>query len=334
MTHGRLGCECADWLLVNSVPAQHITLGLARRSQVYLAAGNPPTDVTMAGHSMVSVTLASKGKKIPSLPKNISTFQGATISELASILSSKTKLSVHRLRITDSAGRVLTSKDKIDSDSAFVVKDLGPQISWRTVFIIEYLGPLLIHPAIFCLYPGARSSAQYVTLAMVCLHFLKREYETVFVHRFSSETMPFFNLFKNCAHYWLIGGAFLAAITYSDRYATETHNFPRYSMFLFTLAELCNFKTHTILRDLRPAGTTERRIPRGLGFDQVSCPNYFFEILAWVAMSSVTNSWASWVFTAVGGIQMWFWSVKKHRRYKKEFPNYPKERKILIPFVL
>lgn len=283
---------------------------------------------------MVSVTLSGKGKKIRGLPKNVSTFQGAPISELASILAKKTQLSVHRFRFTDANGKVLTAKDKIDNDTSVVVKDLGPQISWRTVFVIEYLGPLLIHPLIFSLFSGPRSSAQYVTLTMVCLHFIKREYETLFVHRFSSETMPFFNLFKNCAYYWLVGGGFVAAVTYSDWFAKESHSFPRYAAFLFTFAELCNFKTHTILRDLRPAGTTERKIPRGLGFDLVSCPNYFFEIVAWIAMSSVTNSWASWLFTGIGAVQMWFWSVKKHRRYKKEFPEYPKDRKILIPFVL
>lgn len=35
-----------------------------------------------------------------------------------------------------------------DGDS-IIVKDLGPQISWRTVFLIEYLGPLLIHQIVF-----------------------------------------------------------------------------------------------------------------------------------------------------------------------------------------
>jgi len=33
----------------------------------------------------------------------------------------------------------------LKSGDSIVVKDLGPQISWRTVFIVEYLGPLLIH---------------------------------------------------------------------------------------------------------------------------------------------------------------------------------------------
>lgn len=216
-----------------------------------------------------------------------------------------------------------------------MVKDLGPQIGWRTVYIIEYLGPLFIHPLIFYLYLNEKSSAQYITLAMVTLHFLKREYETIFVHRFSSETMPFFNLFKNCAYYWLVGGVSLAAVTYSTWYnGTSGSKFPIFAAALYTVSELCNLKTHMILRDLRPAGTTERKIPRGLGFDLVSCPNYLFEILAWVGMSLVTNSLASWAFTAVGAVQMWFWSVKRHRRYKKEFKDYPRGRKILIPFVL
>ena len=34
----------------------------------------------------------------------------------------------------------------LKSGDVVILKDLGPQISWTTVFIIEYLGPLLIHP--------------------------------------------------------------------------------------------------------------------------------------------------------------------------------------------
>lgn len=297
----------------------------------------------MSSRSMVSVSLSTRGKKVPALPKVVSTYHGATISELVSILSQKTGLSVHRFRLTED-GKVLTSSDTIDSDVTLTVKDLGPQLGWRTVYIIEYLGPLILHPLIFFLLKNEKSPAQYVTLLMITLHFIKREYETIYVHRFSSETMPAFNLFKNCAYYWFVGGASLAAVTYSSFYGPAAGQevpssealaaFPRFPMFLFTFAELCNFKTHTILRDLRPAGSTQRKIPRGLGFDLVSCPNYFFEILAWIAISAVTNSLASWAFTIVGAVQMWFWAIKRHRRYKKEFSEYPKDRKVLIPFLL
>ena len=41
---------------------------------------------------------------------------------------------------------------------------------------------------------------------MVILHYAKRELETMFVHRFSSATMPFTNVFKNSFHYYGLFG--------------------------------------------------------------------------------------------------------------------------------
>lgn len=45
-------------------------------------------------------------------------------------------------------GKALSAYGLKEGDS-IVVKDLGPQISWRTVFCIEYMGPLLIHQFFF-----------------------------------------------------------------------------------------------------------------------------------------------------------------------------------------
>ena len=44
--------------------------------------------------------------------------------------------------------KALSTYELKEGDS-IVVKDLGPQISWRTVFCIEYLGPLIIHQFFF-----------------------------------------------------------------------------------------------------------------------------------------------------------------------------------------
>jgi hypothetical protein len=57
-------------------------------------------------------------------------------------------------------------------------------------------------------------------------------------------------------------------------------------------AQMSNFSTHLTLRNLRPEGSTERKIPFGYGFNWVSCPNYFFEIMAWTAFTGLTRSWA------------------------------------------
>lgn len=41
-----------------------------------------------------------------------------------------------------------------------------------------------------------------IAAACYTIHYAKRLYETLFIHRFSHATMPMMNLFKNCAYYW------------------------------------------------------------------------------------------------------------------------------------
>jgi very-long-chain enoyl-CoA reductase len=137
---------------------------------------------------------------------------------------------------------------------------------------------------------------------MVLLHFLKREAETIFVHRFSHATMPFRNIFKNSAHYHLLSGLLLAYSVYSPPFSATSPYIRHtardnptwlngyFAVWLF--AELSNLYTHLTLRNLRPEGTTKRGIPYGYGFDLVSCPNYFFEICSWVAITFMTGSYA------------------------------------------
>ena len=40
------------------------------------------------------------------------------------------------------------------------------------------------------------------------------------------------------------------------------------------------------------------------------------------------------IFTAVGFYQMAVWALGKHRNYKKEFKDYPRGRKSIVPFLL
>jgi very-long-chain enoyl-CoA reductase len=108
---------------------------------------------------------------------------------------------------------------------------------------------------------------------------------------------------------------------------------------LFAISQLLNFKAHIDLRNLRPAGTRIRQVPRGVLFKFISCPNYLFEILAWVGFTMASQSVPAACFTVVGAAQMTVWAIQKHKRYRKEFNGedgrelYPRNRKILIPFI-
>jgi len=273
------------------------------------------------------------------------------VSELRALAGARFGLNVNRIRLTirekQSGKPVIVLEDKkpllsydvVVDGAQVVVKDLGPQISWTTVFIIEYLGPILIHLAFYMhsvLVRGVcMSPVQNLAFACVCGHFLKREYETLFVHRFSLATMPFTNLFKNCGHYWLLSGFLIAYFLYSADYVAPSVPFVVVPAFVaFLAAEVGNYHAHLTLRNLRPPGSTKRGIPRGGLFRLVSCPNYTYEIGAWVSFSLMTGLVSSWFFTLVSFAQIYLWAVKKHRRYLSEFVTYPKNRKALIPYLL
>lgn len=258
------------------------------------------------------------------------------------------RLSVNGAALID--GQKTLKDYKLKSGDTLVFKDLGPQMDWRSVFMIEYFGPILIHYFIYfhpLLFYGssaegvAKTQLQKVLIALIALHYNKREYETFFVHRFSNETMPLANVPKNCTHYWILGGLCLAYPLYAPNYTggylgALPEGIPRsIAVCIWFFAQYSNFLTHWNLRNLRTPGGRERKIPVGYGFDLVTCPNYFFEILGWVVLTIISGSMAMLLFTTVGAVQMWFWAKKKHARYIKEFGDkYPKNRKILIPYVL
>ena len=154
------------------------------------------------------------------------------------------------------------------------------------------------------------------------IHFSKRELETLFIHRFSAATMPMFNVVKNSAHYWILSGLNMAYWIYSPSAAAAKPSNPiiTYSgLALFAFGELGNFSNHLTLRDLRSSGGSERGIPKGLGFDLVTCPNYMFEVMAWTGVILVSWSWSTVLFAIVAIIPMGIWAKKKEARYRKEF---------------
>ena len=188
-------------------------------------------------------------------------------------------------------------------------------------------------------YP-APTLSQTLSLAFIVLHFFKREMETILVHRFSAATMPAFNIFKNSAHYWILGGLNIALFTYSPSQGCATAHapprmfaslFPFYdgraflpalATILFVVGELGNLSAHLTLRSLRKDGSGERGIPRSGVFKllpNVTCPNYTFETLAWIGIGLMNRSWSTALFAVVAVAQMAVWSKKKESRYRKEF---------------
>lgn len=240
--------------------------------------------------------------------------------------------------------------DVLTDGATLVFKDLGPQILWKTVFLIEYLGPLLLYPLFYMqptlIYGDAVltecspwvKEVQLSACIAWCFHYAKRELETLFVHRFSHATMPLSNLFKNSMYYWGFA-AYVAFFVNHPLYTAPPPDLVYTGMCLFYFMEIGNLSAHVTLRMLRPAGTKVRRIPRGGLFEYVSCPNYTYEIMAWFGFSLMTRTVAGILFMLAGATQMFIWAKGKHSRYRREFdgkdgrPLYPPSRKRIIPFI-
>ena len=94
-----------------------------------------------------------------------------------------------------------------------------------------------------------------------------------------------------------------------------------------------NVTSDNILIALRKNNEEEYSIPKGFLFNKISSPNYLGEMIEWLGWAIMTWSLAGLVF--------FFWTVANllpraianHKWYKKEFENYPSNRKAIIPYL-
>ena len=239
----------------------------------------------------------------------------------------------------------LSFYEEVDNpDTIFHIKDIGPQINYRLVYVLEYLGPLVLSVIFFLRYVSIykkmnpESNLQVHVCCyfiMTVFHYTKRILESLYVHIFSRTTMPLSNLFKNCAYYWGIFGL-LCGYTLFDPYGKDLTFmvFPRYIFILFFIgAEMENLKTHSILREMKINGKGKKIMPpKTDGFQYVTCANYMWEFFAWLSFSLFSLNICVALFTLCGFIQMMQWAKKKHYEMKKLFgDSYPKDLYAFIP---
>lgn len=112
---------------------------------------------------------------------------------------------------------------------------------------------------------------------------------------------------------------------------------PRFLVGLVIFA--AGFVTHVgsdrVLRLLRNGGRQDYSIPYGGMFRFVSCPNYLGELVEWAGWAVMTWSPAGLAFAVFTFANLFPRAISNHRWYLETFgPEYPQDRKALIPFVL
>ena len=176
-----------------------------------------------------------------------------------------------------------------------------------------------------------------VALAFLVLweaHYLHRAFIYPFglrgmVRRMPLAVMSFGFLFNMMNGY--LNGRYI--FTFSGGYSSEWLGDPRFiaGLILFIVGFFINRRSDQILRSLRRPGESGYNIShRGL-YRWISCPNYLGEITIWIGWAVATWSLPGLVFA--------FWTMANllprarahHAWYREHFPDYPPERKALVP---
>ena len=218
-------------------------------------------------------------------------------------------------------------------------KGWGPTIGDKAGWIVmEAPSPLLLAGFYFWGHPGTLSAL--VFLLMWETHYLYRAFLYPLRMRNSRARMPLsvvaMGVLFNVMNAYL-NGRYLFML--SDAYPLTWLIDPRFvlGLGLFVLGMLINRQADRILRNLRrtmPNGQAHTyQIPEGGLYRWISCPNYLGEILEWIGWAVATWSWSGAAFAIWTAANLAPRARANHRWYLETMPDYPPERKALLPGV-
>jgi 3-oxo-5-alpha-steroid 4-dehydrogenase 1 len=228
-------------------------------------------------------------------------------------------------------GRFATSKYGISID---------PRWGW---FLME-LPATLSFLWFFCHGPHRDEAVPRVFLAMWLLHYLNRGFLFPLLMRVPKGSTGSFSALVIVTGWGVtsLHGYFHAAYftSYGTHYGTSWFYDPRFLVGLVVYYVCMGFNVHAdaIVRNLRSreevaAGTRVYRIPYGGLFRFVSSPSYFAELVAWAAFAVCTWSLAGLFILLISIANLVPRAASTQKWYRERFPDYPLERKALIPFI-
>ncbi len=129
-----------------------------------------------------------------------------------------------------------------------------------------------------------------------------------------------------------INGTYLFAL--SD-YPSDWWSSPQFlsGTVVFFIGYSINKRADRQLRALKKDASGGYVIPNGGLFRYVSSPHYLGEILEWTGWAILTWSLPGLAFAVFTFANLAPRALSHHQWYKSTFPDYPKNRKALLPFI-
>ena len=211
----------------------------------------------------------------------------------------------------------------------------GPSLPGRLAWILMETPPVVFFAWVFWQGAARGEWIPLIFLALWQVHYVHRAFIFPFRLRIGGKRTPW--VIVVLALVFNVPNAYVNArwISHFGVYESAWLWSPAFGLgvLLFGAGLLINLHSDSILMNLRGPGETGYKIPRGGLFRWVTAPNYLGELLEWLGWAVATWSLSGLAFFvyAVANLAPRAWT--HHRWYREQFPEYPKERRALVPFL-
>ena len=214
-------------------------------------------------------------------------------------------------------------------------KGWGPNLNNKLGWFIMEIPTVVIYLIIYFLGERKTDVISMVFLFIWMLHYGQRTFIFPFLIR-AKQPMPvtiisFGMMFNGINTYLQARWIYTLSSPYPDDWIISP--FFIAGLFIFILGFIINLHSDRIIRNLRKPGETEYRIPYGGLFRWVSSPTYLGEITEWAGWAVLTLSFPGLIFVFWTFANLVPRALSHHKWYLETFPDYPKNRKALIPFI-
>jgi protein-S-isoprenylcysteine O-methyltransferase Ste14 len=218
----------------------------------------------------------------------------------------------------------------------FTRDGFGPTLNRSIGWLIMESPSFLLMIVFFIVGDRHANPLAIIFLLMWEIHYVNRTFIFPFRMRGAKQGITvvtvILGVFFNFGNGYL-NGRYL--FTLAEPYGLEWIKDPRFiiGVILFFVGYSINMHSDSVLRALRKPGETGYKIPQKGIFRYVTSANYFGEIVEWTGFAIATWSPGALVFLIWTAANLVPRAVSQHAWYKKEFPDYPSTRRILIPYI-
>lgn len=214
----------------------------------------------------------------------------------------------------------------------------GVSINNKLGWVIMELPSLSI--MIFFLLFGTNSvnSFSWILFSLWIAHYINRTFIYPIRIKSTPKKMPLF-IVLNAIIFNVVNaglnGYYLAELAPSEDYNLSWLTSVSFisGLFIFTTGVIINLKSDSILINLRKPGETGYKIPEGFLFKYISSPNLFGEIIEWAGFALMAWNLPAFTFMIWTMANLIPRAKNHHDWYRRTFPEYPEERKAVIPFL-